>query len=176
MLQAASMISSLASHLLKLKMGVPYLYLTASQRLQLWLRFQSWGGTLRILRPHGSLLLVNWDNRQGATGRHRDWGKEVTRMSDWMDLNKNKNIRKWRQTLRVSQKVVVLMVFWACLWRIGLFYSYWSFWIRQSQSDKTVSALRRSPTDSKDSLGRKWQIDELILMNLRMDKSSKKGS
>ena len=29
---------------------------------------------------------------------------------------------------------------------IGLFYSYWSYWIRQSQSDKTVFALGRSPS------------------------------
>ena len=34
------------------------------------------------------------------------------------------------------------MVFWDCLWLIGLFYSQWSYWIRQSQSDKTVFALR----------------------------------
>ena len=37
------------------------------------------------------------------------------------------------------------MFFWDCLWMIGLLYSYWSYWMRQSQSDKTVFALRRSP-------------------------------
>ena len=31
---------------------------------------------------------------------------------------------------------------------MGLFHSYRSYWIRQSQSDKTVFALRRSPLDS----------------------------
>ena len=37
------------------------------------------------------------------------------------------------------------MVFWDCLWMIGLFHSLWSYWIRQSQSDKTVFAFGRSP-------------------------------
>ena len=41
--------------------------------------------------------------------------------------------------------VAVLMVFLDCLWMIGLFYAQWSYWIRQSQSDKTVFALRRFP-------------------------------
>ena len=41
-------------------------------------------------------------------------------------------------------KVDVLMVYWDCLWMIGLFCSKWSYWIRQSQSDKTVFASRRS--------------------------------
>ena len=40
------------------------------------------------------------------------------------------------------------MVFEDCLWMIGLFYFYWSFWIRQSQWDKTVFALGRSPSHS----------------------------
>ena len=35
------------------------------------------------------------------------------------------------------------MICWDCLWRIGLFYSYWSYEIRQSQLDKPVFALRR---------------------------------
>ena len=42
--------------------------------------------------------------------------------------------------------VAVLMVFLDCLWMIGLFYAQWSYWIRQSQSDKTVFALGRSHT------------------------------
>ena len=37
------------------------------------------------------------------------------------------------------------MVFWDCLWMIAPLSSLWSYWIRQSQSDKTVFALRRSP-------------------------------
>ena len=41
-------------------------------------------------------------------------------------------------------KVTFLMVFRDWLWMI-LFYSYLSYWIRQSLSDKTVFALRRSP-------------------------------
>ena len=45
------------------------------------------------------------------------------------------------------QKAAVLMVFWDCLWMIGLFYSKWSHWIRRSQLDKTVFALGRSPRE-----------------------------
>ena len=48
-----------------------------------------------------------------------------------------------------AEKVAVLMVFWDCLLMIGLFDSQWSYWIRLSQSDKTVFALRRSPKESE---------------------------
>ena len=44
-----------------------------------------------------------------------------------------------------AHEVAVLMVFWDCLRVIGLFYFWWSYWISQSQSDKTVFALGRSP-------------------------------
>ena len=58
------------------------------------------------------------------------------------------DVREWeRQSAR--EKVAVLMVFWDCLWMMGLFYSYWSCWIGQSQSDKTVSALRRLPREEE---------------------------
>ena len=45
----------------------------------------------------------------------------------------------------VQLEVAVLMVFCECLWMIGLFYSLWAYCIRQSQLDKTVVALGRSP-------------------------------
>ena len=35
-------------------------------------------------------------------------------------------------------EAAVLMVFWDCLWMIGLFSSCWSYTIRQCQSDQTV--------------------------------------
>ena len=35
---------------------------------------------------------------------------------------------------------------------VGLFYPQWSYWIRQSQSDKTVFALRRSPKERRRRL------------------------
>ena len=47
-----------------------------------------------------------------------------------------------------QQQVAVLMVFEDCLCMIGLLYSKWSYWIRQSQSVKTVFALRRSPSSA----------------------------
>ena len=42
------------------------------------------------------------------------------------------------------------MVFLDCLWIIGLFHSWWSYWIRQSPSDKTVFALGRSPRGRRE--------------------------
>ena len=44
-----------------------------------------------------------------------------------------------------NYKVAVLIIFQDCLRMIGLFYSWWSYWRRQSQSDKTVYGLQRSP-------------------------------
>ena len=41
-----------------------------------------------------------------------------------------------------STQVAVLMVFQDCLWMIGLFYSKWSFWMRQSQSDKISLCIK----------------------------------
>ena len=41
------------------------------------------------------------------------------------------------------------MVFWACRWMMGLFCSSQSYWLRQSQSDKTVFALGRTPFEGR---------------------------
>ena len=54
----------------------------------------------------------------------------------WMDGHAN---------TQHAHEVAVLMVFWDYLRVIGVFYFWWSHWIRQSQSDKTVFALQLSP-------------------------------
>ena len=54
------------------------------------------------------------------------------------------------------------MVFRNCLWMIGLFYSYWSHWIWQSQSDRTVFALRPSPHDSSCGPGHTYRHCHLL--------------
>ena len=69
--------------------------------------------------------------------------------SSWVESDDSGRIQFWffAISLVLTDKVTVLMVFWDCLWMIGLFHSQWYYWTRQSQSDKTVFPLRRSPTD-----------------------------
>ena len=68
-------------------------------------------------------------------------GKELRDSRLWQ----RPDARAWfTQVLAHKSKFALLFVLWDCHWMIGLFYSSWSYWIRQSQSDKTVFALGRS--------------------------------
>ena len=87
-----------------------------------------------------------WDGTEWKNSRKRSEGArwprhEIRRMVACLCLLKHIAPSSRIRTLEVA----VLIIFLDCLWMIGLFSSKWSYWIRQSLSDKTFFALGRSP-------------------------------
>ena len=96
---------------------------------------------------------AKWDKEAvlcRAAGLPLSTQHEFPYLPDYFVTNLGSEWERWREReneKQGEQEVAVLMVFWDCLRIIGLFCSYWCYWVRQSQSDKTVLGLGRRPRD-----------------------------